>query len=317
MTIRVVRPGALTTVQDAGRWHWQRDGVPVSGAMDDIACRLANWLVGNGDDAAVLEATLTGPELLFQEDSIVAVTGADMHARIAGVRLPPWHARRIGAGETLALDGAERGCRTYIAVAGGIQVDPVLGSRATYVRAGFGGHRGRALRRDDVLRTAPVPDAWRRDWRPRGVDVDSLHLRRIIVRIMPGPHLAMLERTSRRELFTGEYALAPESDRMGLRFHGEPLRLQAPVEVLSAGVATGTVQLPPGGLPIILMADRQTTGGYPRLGEVATVDLPVLAQLCPGERVRFAEIPSEEAELLYLEREHELARLKRFLLAPA
>lgn len=317
MTIRVIRPGALTTVQDRGRFGWQRDGVPVSGAMDDVAFRVANWLVGNRSNEAALEATLTGPALQFAEPTAVAVTGADMDARINGHRLPPWHARRVNAGDTLTLDGARRGCRAYVAVAGGIVTDPVLGSRSTYARAKLGGHQGRVLRRDDVLRTAPVPGDTARTWRPRGVDVGWLHLRRQVARIIAGPHLAMLSAASRRELYTCDYTLSPESDRMGLRFHGEPLRLQAPVEILSGAVAMGTVQLPPGGVPIVLMADRQTTGGYPRLGEVATVDLPVLAQLRPGDHLRFAEIPHAEAEALHLERERELARLCTFLLTPS
>lgn len=311
--LHVTRPGAHTTVQDLGRAGWQRDGVPVGGAMDDVAARIANWLVGNPAGDALLEATLTGPSIELTEDTVVAVTGADMDARIDGRPLPAWFAHRVHAGETLMLGAARTGCRAYIAFAGGIAVPPVLGSRATYTRARFGGLEGRALARGDVLATC-MPSASGRSG--RGVNVDRLGRRAEVVRLVPGPHLAHLTRASRAALFAEPFVLAPESDRMGLRFRGAGLELRRPMEVLSAGVVMGTVQLPPAGEPIVLMADRQTTGGYPRLGEVATVDLPLLAQLRPGDAIRFAEIAPEEAEMLYLSRERELDRIRRILLLP-
>lgn len=316
----VLRPGPHTTVQDLGRHGWQRDGVPVGGAMDDVAARIANWLVGNAADAALLEATLAGPAIEITADTIVAVTGADMDARVGGRLLPPWFAQPVRAGETLELGAARTGCRAYLAFAGGIDVPSVLGSRSTYARARLGGLEGRALARGDVLQlkrapaTAPAQAA---SGGRRGVKVDRLRRRAGVVRVMPGPQLAQLTPFAREAFLGDAYVLTPDSDRMGLRFAGTRLGLRAPVEVLSAGVATGTVQLPPGGEPIVLMADRQTTGGYPRLGEVATVDLPQLAQLRPGDAIRFAEIAPREAELLYLSRERELDRLRRFLFLPA
>lgn len=318
MSIRVLRAGAFTSVQDRGRSGRQHDGVPVSGAMDDVALRVGNALVGNPGGAAALEATLVGPSLAFDVDAYVAVTGADMDARVNGRRLAPWWATPIHAGETLTLDAARVGCRSYIAIAGGFDVPEVLGSRSTYARAGFGGVQGRKLARGDVLATGvaeadAVAGGAKRRNAPRGVDVRHLELQRATVRIIPGPHLALLNHQSWRTLFESAFTLTPESDRMGLRFAGAPLVLSGAVELLSAGVAMGTVQLPPEGSPIILMADRQTTGGYPRLGEIATVDLPVLAQLRPGDQVRFAEVSAEEAERLYLEREREVVRLGLFL----
>lgn len=309
MTFTVVRAGAFTTVQDLGRRGRQRDGVPVSGAMDDVALRIANWLVGNDGGDAALEATLRGPALAFDHDTLVAITGADMDARIGDRRIAPWRAAAVGAGETLTLDTARTGCRGYIAVAGGIDVPTVLGSRSTYARARLGGVEGRALVRGDVLSSGArgAPGA------RRGVDIRHLGLQRDSMRLIPGPGLRRLDRSSSRLLFETPFTLAPDSDRMGLRFTGVALTSASAVEPLSGGVAMGTVQLPPSGAPIILMADRQTTGGYPRLGEVATVDLPVLAQLRPGDAIRFAEISPEAAEALYLARERELSRIRMVL----
>lgn len=315
MSIRVARAGALTTVQDRGRRGWQHDGVPVSGAMDDVAMRTANWLVGNDAGAAVLEATIAGPSLEVDEDTTFAITGADMDARLHGLRIRPWHTVRVRAGETLTLDGARRGCRAYIAVAGGIAVAPTLGSRSTYARAGFGGYHGRPLERGDVLAVGKARSSIR-DMRPRGIDLRRLDLNRHTVRLVPGPHWRALTGESRLALAEGRYTLTSGSDRMGFRFAGEPLRLACDVDVLSAGVTTGTMQLPPDGQPIVLMTDRQTTGGYPRIGEIATVDLPILAQLRPGDSIRVEAIPHQEAERLYLARECELDCLRRLLAMP-
>ena len=318
MTVRVIRAGAYTTVQDRGRPGWQRDGVPVGGAMDDVALRIANWLVGNDADTAALEATLRGPTLAFEQDMRVSITGADMDARLEGRRIAPWWAFHVRAGDTLTLDMARTGCRSYIAMAGGIDVPPVLGSRSTYVRAAIGGLEGRPLARGDTLHIAtPPPDAAARASRradpARGIDTRHLDLRRDTVRIIPGPALPRLNRASWRALFATAFSLAPDSDRMGLRLSGAPLVMAGAAEPLSAGVTMGTVQLPPDGAPIILMADRQTTGGYPRLGEVATVDLPVLAQLRPGDTIHFVQVSVDDARQLYVARERALRYLHRAL----
>lgn len=309
--IRVLRAGAYTTVQDRGRRGHQRDGVPVGGAMDVTACRLANALVANSADAAVLEATLRGPTLAFDEDAWVAVTGADMDARIDDRRIATWWAAPVQAGQVLSLDISRAGCRSYIAVRGGIDVPHVLGSRSTYARAGFGGVDGRPLQRGDALRIVPsnVPGARL----SRGIDIRHLDLQRDVVRIVEGPHLERLDRQSCKAFLDEPFTMEPDSDRMGLRLKGPRLSFRAPQEPLSAGVTMGTLQLPPSGNPIVLMADRQTIGGYPRLGDAAAVDLPVLAQLRPGEAIRFSLVSAAAAEELYLEREHELSRIERFL----
>lgn len=324
----MLQPGILTTVQDLGRFGHQREGVPVSGAMDPFAHRVANALVGNDDGDATLEITMAGPTLVFDEDTLVALAGADLGATIGRQPIAPWRALRIRSGTTFSFGAPASGCRAYLAVAGGIDVPSVLGSRSTYIRAGIGGHLGRALLRDDVIHCgAPSPlasriaatlDAVRGQhggvaiarWgagptlRPRYSTEPS-------VRLLPGTHLDALTPASQDKLFRSDFRVSPRSDRMGYRLEGPPLDLTTPIELLSEAVTFGTVQLPPGGNPIVLMADRQTTGGYPRIGEVASIDLPLLAQLKSGDRVTFRPVSLGEAQTLYLGREQEVAEARR------
>jgi antagonist of KipI len=324
VSLRILQPGLQTTVQDLGRWGHQREGIPVSGAMDPWALRVGNMLVGNGDSAAGLEITLTGPTLEFSESTLIALTGTDLGAEIEDRPVPFWHALWVAGGMTLSFHGGQSGCRAYLAVAGGIDVPARLGSRSTFVRAALGGQAGRALQRDDLLECgAPSALALRvakalapetgpfaaAHWSP----AQSLRPRYSAaptVRLIGGAHLDLLNPASRARLFDGEFRVSPQSDRMGYRLEGPSLELRAPVELLSEAVVFGTVQLPPGGGPIILMADRQTTGGYPRIGEVASVDLPLLAQLKPADRVRFRPISLEDAQKQYLAREQDLAQAR-------
>ncbi len=321
--IEVLQPGLLSTVQDLGRPGFRDGGVPPGGAADAVALRMANLLVGNEEGAAAIEMTLLGPRLCFARDALVAIGGAEMPATLDGVPVPPWTPLRVRAGETLELGGARAGCRAYLACAGGIDVAPVLGSRSTYLPAAFGGFHGRALRPGDRLplgeaspQAAVVLRAIEREGRARGIapwsvgpgarpalrpDAELLFL--------PGSHTAALTSTARAQLHGEWFRVSPQSDRMGCRLEGVPLALAAPLELSSEGVTPGTVQLPPGGAPIVLLADGGTTGGYPRVGHVATVDLPRLAQLRPGDRVRFRETTPGEALLRLRAREQAIARL--------
>jgi len=321
VTLRIVTGGLQTTVQDLGRIGQQRSGIPVCGAMDRLALRIGNMLVGNDDGAAALEASLVGPAITFEQPTLIALTGGDLEATINGTEVPAWHAISVPAGTTLRAGQPRVGCRSYIAVGGGIDVPLVFGSRSTYLRAQFGGYEGRALRSGDVLvpgvpsaRSARIADALRESgaaavparWsvssslRPRYSDDP-------VVRLIAGAHYDLLDDESRDQLGAGTFRISASSDRMGYRLSGVTLSLRKPVELLSEGVAFGTVQLPPGGEPIVLMADHQTTGGYPRLGEVASIDLPLVAQLKPGDRLRFRLVSVEEAQQLFLAQERELA----------
>jgi len=326
VSARVVSGGLQSTVQDLGRSHTQRHAVPVGGAMDTMALRLANLVVGNDEGAAALEATLLGPALQFDAPTLVAIGGADLSATIDSVPLGRWRAALAPAGSTLRFGRPEAGCRAYVAFAGGIDVPQVFESRATYLRGAFGGLAGRALRDGDELRFGELSPLSRRiaaslrdesgggepslaHWLA-GMTLRPLYSAEPIVRLVPGGHTEALDTASRTALFGDRFRVSASSDRMGYRLEGPQLRLSERVEILSEGVTFGTVQLPPGGAPIILMADGQTTGGYPRIGEVASVDLPLMAQLKPGDHVQFAPISLDDAQRLYLEREYELQQMK-------
>ena len=322
MTIRVLTGGLQTTVQDLGRPSHQHQGIPGGGAMDRMAMRIANLVVGNDASAAALEMTLIGPSLLFTEETLIALTGADLEAAVGTTAIPLWHAALLPAGTTLHFGRALRGCRTYIAVAGGIDVPAVFGSRSTYLRAEFGGFSGRALHAGDSLAVGQPSELSRRiaasvradagrhtatvaRW-SAGVSIRTPISEDAVVRLIRGAHADLLTEASLAVLVRSRFRVSASSDRMGYRLDGQTLSLRAPTELLSEGVAFGTVQLPPGGSPIVLMADRQTTGGYPRIGEVASVDLGLVAQLKPGDHLRFSFLSLEEAQELYLAWEHDL-----------
>jgi KipI family sensor histidine kinase inhibitor len=301
-TVKVVRAGMLTTVQDLGRPGHRAAGVPLGGAADAMALRVVNWLVGNSESAPALEFTLVGPELEFVTDTLIALGGADFGP------IARWQPAHVAAGTRLRLGPVREGCRGYLAVAGGFEIPRVLGSASTELRAGFGGIAGRTLRDGDVLRIGPgarrLTDHWRID--PRILPAYSPAP---VVRVVAGPHAQEFS----PQWLSDDFAVTPRSDRMGLRLSGPEVRREATGEKLSMGVTPGTIQVPADGQPIVLLADAQTIGGYPQLAQVITVDLPLVAQLKPGDRVRFRMVSLEEAQRLLLAREHALAILREGL----
>jgi antagonist of KipI len=311
MSLRIVRPGLLTTVQDRGRHGLQHIGVVPCGAMDPVSLEIANGLVGNGADEAGLEITLLGPEIAFEGDTLVALCGAEMDARVAGVRLPENRPVLLEKGAVLSLRRTTLGCRAYLAVAGGIALAPVLGSRSTYLPAKFGGLQGRALRAEDRLPLAPDAAALshkryrnldnRKEiggLRTVGWSVPSLTLPArdpLLIHAMEGRHHALFDAAARRAFFEATWKVTPDSNRMGFRLAGPVLARAEAGEILSEPACLGTVQVPSNGLPIALMADHQTTGGYPKIAEIAAADVPRLAQLAPGGTVQFGRCTLEQA----------------------
>ncbi|MFK7695583.1 biotin-dependent carboxyltransferase family protein [Paenibacillus sp. HJGM_3] len=330
-SLYVQQAGLLTTVQDLGRAGYQRYGVPVGGAVDAFALETANALVGNAPDAAALEITLLGPVLAFRADALIAVCGADLSPTVDGFAVPLWRPVFVRRGSALAFGAASAGCRAYVAAAGGVEVPAALGSRSTLARAALGGVRGRALRDgDEVPVGRPSADAERlaralaraagpaaplaaARWgaSARALPPYAAAGAPAAVRVTRGAEHARFDAASRAALTAEPYAVTPRSDRMGARLAGAPLTLAAPGgELVTEPVTAGTVQVPPDGAPVLLLADRQTTGGYPRIAQVAAADLPVVAQVPPGGRLHFVEIEPEEAEWLYLAQRLELERLK-------
>ena len=297
--ITVLRSGLLTTIQDEGRWGWQHQGVPVAGPMDPRAHRLANALVGNSREAATVEATLVGPELRFEQEAWIAMTGGNLQPTLDGGDAPMNAPVRCRAGSVLRFGARRSGARTFIAVDGGIRVPPVLGSRATHVPSGLGGIEGRALRAGDRLPLARRGADPSRGRGVRGVarlpSVVGPPPTGVRLRILPGPQADGFDPAAFDLLQQSRYTISPQSDRMGYRLSGGA-RLPAPAgEMISDVVFPGALQTPPSGEPILLMADRQTTGGYPQLAIVIAADLPLAAQLAPGDRVEFEACSRSEA----------------------
>jgi antagonist of KipI len=292
--------------------------------MDRTALRLGNILVGNDIGDAALEASLIGPALTFDKPTAFSLAGADLDATIDGVPIPVWHTVSAPAGASLRFGRPRIGCRTYIAIAGGIDVPPVFGSRSTYIRANFGGYEGRALRPGDTLRTRTPSARAARIATLLGGAADRVVISRwsiatslrpryseeATVCVVPGAHTDLLTADALAQLTSCAFRISSSSDRMGYRLEGGQLVPRERIEMKSEGVAFGTIQLPPDGAPIILTADCQTTGGYPRIGEVATVDLPLIAQLKPGDRLRFRFTPLADAQQRYLDQERDISQAR-------
>ena len=321
MTIRVVKPGALSTLQDLGRYGYQRYGVIVDGAMDEWAHRLANLLVGNPESEATLEITLIGPTLVFDEAAVIAICGADLSPRIGDREVPMDRPVRLCTGSVLEFGRRRSGCRAYLAVKGGYAVAPVMDSKSTYLRGGFGGFDGRALRKGDAIAigsaSAVANDSKRVDGdapfgllssppaaRSRSIGAE------VSARVVAGAQWPVFSDEAQRAFVTTTFTLTTHSDRMGYRLEGTKLATREPIEMISEGVSFGTIQVPPDGNPIILMADCQTTGGYPKIAHAASVDLPLLAQMIPGQTIRFELISLDAAQALYLASERELRGIR-------
>jgi len=326
MSISVLKPGLLTTVQDLGRFGYQHTGLVVSGALDAGALRTANLLVGNPENLAGLECTLRGPVLRFEADALLALTGADLAATIDGQPVPLGRPVAVRVGTILTFGAPQTAGRAWLAVAGGVAVPPVLGSRATYLRAGLGGLAGRALRAGDELLVGEWLAVGRRlheSLAPKknaGWAAARWHLPAsppaspgapLVVRALPGPEYEQFAPASQRAFWDESFTVTTEADRMGTRLSGPTLSRVASPELLSSAVTFGTVQVPAGGQPIVLLADCQTTGGYPRLAQVISADLDRLAQALPGTRLRFQQVGLAEAQALYLAQERRLRALAR------
>lgn len=309
MALEVLDGGWLTTIQDLGRPGYERYGIPVSGAMDFFALRVANGLVGNPPGAAGLEITLAGPVLAATVPCLIAITGADLTFQVDGREMPMGMSVFVRRGSVISFGGRRRGCRAYLAVAGGIEVPPVLGSRSTYLPGRFGGLDGRALRPGDRLLLGPVsghlPEQAGRRAPPHLIPAwDDCPT----VRAVSGPQDDHFAPEGLETFFGSEYHVLPSSDRMGYRLKG-PTAASLRAEIISDGVPPGAVQVPPDGQPLVMMADHQTTGGYPKIATVITADLPLLAQCVPGEsHVRFRAVDVSEAQRAYQEMMEALER---------
>jgi biotin-dependent carboxylase-like uncharacterized protein len=324
--ILVQKPGMLASVQDLGRHGHRQVGICPGGALDALALTLANRLVGNPDGAAGLEITMGGCEIRFETDTRIALAGDDFCARLDGAPIRPCWSMPVAAGQTLKLAGANApgarkpGLRSWLAVAGGVDVPPVLGSRSTDLKAGFGGHQGRALRKGDRLAIGAMPlGADQLARRPFGVrgpewgaeESDSA----ITLRVLPGPEFEQFTPASQAQLWSERWRITAQSNRMGSRLAGAELKRKRNTDMLSSGVIPGTIQVPPSGQPIILMGDAQTTGGYPRIGVVIRADLWKLAQAPLDGRLRLLQVDMAQALEAWAGQQRYLAQVAQGLAA--
>ena len=322
MSLRIIRPGISTTLQDAGRRGYQAAGVPVSGAMDTNAMRLANMLCGNDPGSVVLETTLHGAEWLVEEEQLIAFSGGGATLLINNQHAPFNHAIRVKASSLISLKPSPEGCRTYLAVAGGFKAKTDLKSCSTYKTATFGGYHGRALKTGDLLQWNPertvLSDKIMESLVKNGHDfiVAGWYIefnnqgKGKAIRVFKGPEWEWFDIHTREKLFTNSFGVSNQSDRMGYRLSGSALTPLQKREMISTAVCMGTIQVTHEGNLVMLMADAQTTGGYPRIGMVAAADLPNCAQLRPGDRIHFSEISIDKAEDLYLEGEKLLQQIQ-------
>jgi antagonist of KipI len=324
MNVSVFSAGFLTSVQDLGRTGYRKSGISVGGALDSHALRVANALVGNEDSAAGLEATMGKLRLRFDDQRVVAWCGGEFAVRIGDENLPAGHAGVVAKDEELVMVAPNAGSRAWLAISGGIEVPLVLGSRSTDLRGNFGGHEGRALRDGDTLplgtkerrfetagligRRLQTGAPWISEWSAPTPWATTTRDR--FLRVVRGPDWMRFTAEAQTALVGAPFTVTLDSDRMGARLDGPDLPRRDSSDLLSEAVAPGTLQVPPNGKPILLLGDCQTMGGYPKIAHVITIDLPIAAQLWPGDLVRFHEISLAEAQELLREREEDFARFR-------
>ena len=304
MKISVISPGPLTTVQDAGRFGYMQSGFSPGGCMDARSMKIANILVGNEKGEGVLEMTMMGGTFSFDGTSVIAVTGADMKPTLNGEECPMYKAVEVKKGDELRFSRAESGMRAYLAVAGGFDLPLVMGSMSTNLKCKLGGFQGRKLQRGDEIplrQSVNITFVGKRKFKNEVKYTKSITLRAVL-----GPQDDYFTEKGIETFFEKTYTVTDKSDRMGIRLDGEKIESKNGVDIISDGVTTGSVQIPASGTPIIMMADRQTTGGYAKIATVLTTDLHLIAQAKPGTVIRFQKVTAEEAIRLYKAAEKEI-----------
>ncbi len=302
--------GPFTTIQDLGRYGYQKYGIPPSGAMDGFALQIANILVGNKRNEAALEITSAGFSAIFQGECEIAITGADLGATLNGKAITPWQSFHIQNGDVLKFEKVKTGCRAYLSVGGGWDVPKILGSKSTYTRANIGGYHGRKLKNADVIEIGKSYHfAFRNVKIPSHiVPTYSNHK----VRVILGPESNRFSKKEINKFLSSSYRLTGQSDRMGYRLSGPTLRAKrGKHDILSNGVLLGAIQVPPDGQPIVMMSDHQTVGGYAKISTVISADIPLLAQLKPGDNLSFKHVSFEEARKAYLSMQNILDLLEK------
>ena len=305
-SIKILNPGLLSSIQDSGRYGYQQYGMPVAGAMDLDSLQHANWCVGNDVNEACIEATLIGPTIEFQVDTYIAICGAEIPTLINDFEVEQNCTIKVKEGDMLSFGSIQNGCRIYIAFAGGLFVPELMQSKSTYLRGMFGGFEGRALAVGDEIGVKKV------DFFPIksiSQDLISEYKNETQIRVTAGADVKRFTQEGIKDFLCSEYTISPQSDRMGYRLAGKKISHSDGADIISSGIGTGTIQVPGHGEPIIMMSDHQTVGGYAKIANVISVDLPLLGQMKPGDKIRFREVSLELAQDLLIERNIKLTSL--------
>lgn len=303
MGIKVINGGFLTTIQDMGRFGYQETGMAVSGVMDQRSAALANLLVGNAETEGVIEVTMMGPMLTFTEDNLTAITGGNLGAKLDGKPFPMYETVLVKKGQTLSFGGMFGGSRAYIAFAGGLDVPVVMGSKSTNLKSKVGGFQGRKLGAGDEIGFS-APKTWLPHLGERTLAPEDFSAKELTLRVVMGPQDDCFTEKGIETFLGCAYTISNEYDRMGCRMQGEVIEHKNGGDIITDGISFGAVQIPSHGNPIVMMADHQTTGGYTKIANVISVDLPKLAQCMPGVRVHFERVSIEEAQDLYCEQKN-------------
>lgn len=313
-TFEVLSPGIMSTVQDLGRFGCARYGVAASGALDGFAVRVGNLLVGNAENAAVVETTLMGLRIKAVRDAVVAVTGGDLQARKGSEPLAVWRSHLVREGESISFSGPASGFRSYLAVAGGIHAATVMGSRSTNLASGFGGFQGRPLRKGDILAVEPVKDALRFAGRAFTAEWFPDYSTPWRLRIVWGPQDDHFSEEGRHTFVTAAFTASPNSDRTGIRLNGPVVTRKPGMEesIISEGILSGAIQIPGDGQPIIILGET-ASGGYRKIATVISADLPLLGQITPGDEVAFQAVSMDAAVQALREMEEKVDRFKQSL----
>lgn len=296
--IRVISGGALTTIQDIGRYGYQRFGIPVTGVMDEYSYKIANYLVGNDENEAVLEMTYIGASLEFLEDMVIAITGANLRPQINRQNIGMWQSLKVKKGDILSFLGAKEGIRTYLAFGGKIDVPAVNGSKSTFLKSKLGGYKGRAIQKGDMIKIDISSNA------KENKKLDEKYIPKVNkeqrIRVVLGPQDDYFTDEGISTFFSKDgYTITQESDRMGIRLDGDKINHKEKADIISDGAVIGSIQVPANGMPIILMADRQTTGGYTKIATVIKEDICKIAQMGTNFKVYFEKLDILQAQEEY------------------
>ena len=298
-TFKIITPGLFTTVQDLGRYGFQQYGMPVSGAMDTFSHKVANLLVDNPVDFATIECTFNGPEIEILSDTFIAVAGGETSLLINNQEADSYRNHKLHKGDMVKVGNITTGCRVYIAFAGGIDVPVVMNSRSTYTRAKVGGYLGRPLKPGDILSIGPHSKPFRK-LQIRKELLPKLKQNQTI-RVIGGTEVNSFLFEGVKTILTSSYTITNKSDRMGYRLEGPAISHTEGPDIISSGICNGAIQVPGDGKPIIMLADRQTVGGYTKIANVITTDLPLIGQMKPGDTIQFEQIHLEEAHKVLLD----------------